>query len=143
MVNEEVIFCSKCGAENNKESDFCVSCGTPLNGAVNTEKTEVVKENTRTTEFVIGLIGAIFGFIGAFIALLFSTFSSDITGLGISALLASILGIVGAIYVKKNPRIAAILLLISAIWVFISISLFGVIPGILLGIAGILALVRK
>lgn len=142
MVDEEVIFCSKCGAENNKGSDFCVSCGTPLNGAVNTQKTEIVKENTRTTEFVIGLIGAIFGFLGAFIAFLIGAFVVDALISGISAFLASIVGIIGAIYVKKNAKIAAVIMLIAGIWVFISIGFLGIIPGILLICAGVIALIR-
>lgn len=54
-----------------------------------------------------------------------------------------IVGIVGSIYVTKNPKIGGIVLIVSAIWLLISISLFGVLGTILLSIAGLVAVLRK
>ena len=75
---------------------------------------------------------------------MFSAFGGDeILMLGMSALIGSIVGIIGAVYLNKNAKYGGIILIISAIWVLISISLFGVLPAILLGIGGILALMKK
>jgi len=63
--------------------------------------------------------------------------------LGVSAILASIVGLAGAIYVTQNAKYGGIILIISAIWLIISISAFGVLGAVLLGIAGLAALIRK
>ena len=104
---------------------------------------EKVEPTSRTVELVLGILGGIFGLLGGIFAVLFGVFASEITGLGISAILASIVGIAGAVFVLKNPKWGGIILIISAIWLIISISLFGVIGSVFLGIGGILALVRK
>ncbi len=100
-------------------------------------------ERSRTLEVVLGVLGGVFGLLGGVFALIFSAFESSIFGLGVSAVLASIVGLVGAVYVTQNPKIGGIILIISAIWLLISISAFGVIGAVLLGIAGLAALIRK
>lgn len=101
-------------------------------------------KTSRTMELVLGIIGGIFGLLGGVFAILFGAFAGDeIVILGISAILASIVGIIGSVYVTKNPKIGGIVLIISSIWLLISISLFGVIGTIFLGISGLLALLRK
>ncbi|NYB26104.1 MAG: DUF4064 domain-containing protein [Methanobacteriaceae archaeon] len=100
-------------------------------------------ERSRTLEVVLGVLGGVFGLLGGVFALIFSAFESSIFGLGVSAVLASIVGLVGAVYVTQNPKIGGIILIISAIWLLISISAFGVIGAALLGIAGLAALIRK
>ncbi|KAA6451219.1 DUF4064 domain-containing protein [Bacillus swezeyi] len=105
----------------------------------------------RTTEFVLGLIGGIFGFIGAFIALMIggidasfsSSGTSQIIGLGWGAVFLSILGIVASVLVKSKPKLGGILLIVSAVGGFICIFMFYILPGVLLLIAGIMGLVRK
>ena len=54
-------------------------------------------EKSRTLELVLGIIGGVFGLLGGLAALVFSVFATDILWLGISAILASILGIVGSV----------------------------------------------
>lgn len=99
----------------------------------------------RTTEFVLGLIGGIFGFGGAFFAIFFGAVdkaingSSEVSSLGWSALLASIFGIIGSIVVKFKAKVGGVMMLISAIWGVISVSLFYVLPGLLLLLAGLLS----
>lgn len=106
--------------------------------------TDNVKETSRTMELVLGIIGGIFGLLGGVFAVLFGSLaSSDVVLLGISAILASIVGIVGSIYVTRNSKIGGIILFVSAVWLLVSISLFGVMGTIFLGIAGLLALLRK
>ena len=103
-----------------------------------------IKETSRTIELVLGIIGGIFGLLGGIFAVLFGSLAAaDIVLLGISAILASIIGIVGSIYVTRNVKIGGIILIVSAVWLLISISLFGVMGSILLGIAGLVALLRK
>lgn len=106
--------------------------------------TDNVKETSRTMELVLGIIGGIFGLLGGVFAVLFGSLaSSDVVLLGISAILASIVGIVGSIYVTRNSKMGGIILFVSAVWLLISISLFGVMGTIFLGIAGLMALLRK
>lgn len=100
----------------------------------------------RTTEFVLGLLGGIFGFIGAIIALfiggvdaaLSSSGDSEIIGLGWAAIFLSILGIVGAVLVKGKPRAGGSLMVISAVGGVYAISLFYLLPFVLLIIAGLM-----
>ncbi|WP_420877630.1 zinc-ribbon domain-containing protein [Salimicrobium jeotgali] len=37
LKGEDIIYCSACGAENNQEANFCVSCGNSLNQATRVE----------------------------------------------------------------------------------------------------------
>lgn len=103
----------------------------------------------RTTEFVLGLLGGIFGFGAAFFALFFGAVdeavsgSSEVIGLGWAALLFSALAIVGSIVVKFKAKTGGILMLLAAIGGFISVSLFYVLPGLLLLIAGLMGIFRK
>jgi len=105
----------------------------------------------RTAEFVLGLIGGIFGFIGAIMALFvggvdaaFSdTGTSQVTSLGWSAFLFSILAIVGSVVIRSRSTLGGVFLVVAAIGGFISISMFYLVPGILILIAGIMGFVRK
>lgn len=100
-------------------------------------------EKSRTLELVLGILGGIFGLLGGVFALLFSAFEPSIGVLGVSAILASIVGLGGTVYVTQNARNGGIILIISAVWLLISISAFGIIGAVLLGIAGLAALIRK
>src|SRR5690606_31934726 len=104
----------------------------------------------RTTEFVLGLLGGIFGFGGALFAIMFGAVdeavsggSSEITGLGWAALLFSLLAIVGGVVVKFKPKVGGILMLVSGIGGLISISLFYVLSTLLLVIGGLMGIFRK
>lgn len=105
----------------------------------------------RTTEFILGLLGGIFGFIGAIMALFIggvdaafsSSGESSIIGLGWAAIFLSIIGIIGSVVVKGKPKFGGLLMLVSAIGGVISISLFYLLPCILLLIAGLMGVFRK
>ncbi|CDQ41469.1 MULTISPECIES: DUF4064 domain-containing protein [Virgibacillus] len=105
----------------------------------------------RTSEFVLGLIGGIFGFIGSIIALFIggvdAAFSesgtSDVIGLGWAGFLFSALAIVGSVVVKSKAKVGGILLLISAVGGLISISMFYLISAIMIGIAGLMGVFKK
>lgn len=103
----------------------------------------------RTTEFVLGLIGGIIGFGGAFFAIFFGAVdeavsgSSEVSGLGWAAFLFSILAIVGAVVVKFKAKVGGAMMLISGIGGLVSISLFYALPALLLLIGGLMGLFRK
>ena len=105
----------------------------------------------RTTEFVLGLLGGIFGFFAAFAALFIggidaafsSSGTSDIVGLGWAAVIFSIVGIVGSAMVKSKAKVGGILMIIAAIAGVISVSAFYILPGILLLIGGLMGVFRK
>ncbi|MGG0721896.1 DUF4064 domain-containing protein [Bacillus mycoides] len=105
----------------------------------------------RTAEFVLGLIGGIFGVICAFIALMIggmgAAFEAEgantIIGLGWSAVGLSILGIVGSVMVRSKAKVGGIMMTIAAIGGFICISIFYLLPGVLLLIGGLMGIFRK
>jgi hypothetical protein len=103
----------------------------------------------RTAEFVLGLLGGIFGFGGAFFALVFGAFdkafngSSDVSSLGWSAFLASVVAIIGSVVVRSKAKVGGVMMLIAAVWGVISISMFYVVPFALLVIAGLMGVFRK
>jgi hypothetical protein len=131
-----MIYCQKCGIENSDGANVCTNCGEVTN---NIE----LKKTSRTIELILGLMGGIFGLLGGVFALMFSAFAPSVGGLGISAVLASIVGIIAAAYVMQNAKWGGIILILSAIWLLISISLFGVLGAVLLGLGGLLAIIRK
>lgn len=85
----------------------------------------------RTAEFVLGLIGGIFGIICAFVALLIggmgAAFEADgantVIGLGWGAVALSILGIVGSVMVRSKAKVGGIMMTVAAIGGFICISI--------------------
>ena len=129
-------YCEKCGIENADSAMFCKKCGE-------SNKTVEFQKTSRTVELVLGVIGGIFGLLGGIFALMFSAFAPSVGSLGVSAVLASIVGIVGAAYVMQNAKWGGIILIVSALWLLISISLFGVLGAVLLGLAGLIAVLRK
>lgn len=105
----------------------------------------------RTTEFVLGLIGGIFGILGAILALMVGGLgaafeaegANSIIGLGWAAVGLSILGIVGSVVVKSKAKAGGIMMTIAAISGIICIFVFYILPGILLLIGGLMGIFRK
>ncbi|MED0988229.1 DUF4064 domain-containing protein [Bacillus paramycoides] len=105
----------------------------------------------RTNEFVLGLIGGIFGIICAFIALMIGCMgaafeaegANTMIGLSWGALGLSILGIVGSVMVRSTAKVGGIIMTIAAIGGFICIFVFYIFPGILLLIGGLMGIFRK
>jgi len=104
---------------------------------------------SRTTEMILGILGALFGFGGAFFALFMGAVdeavngSQELSGLGSSAFLFSALALIGAIVVKFKAKLGGWIMLISGIAILVSISLFGVIPALFLISAGLMGIIRK
>jgi len=109
---------------------------------------EGYKIMSRTTSFVLGLIGGILGFFFALLAFVFlgigTAFGAEnVTGLGISAIFASLVGIVGAVIVKYHHKLGGWIMILSAIWGTISISVGYILPGLLLLLGGIIGLKKE
>ncbi|GGE83651.1 DUF4064 domain-containing protein [Priestia taiwanensis] len=106
---------------------------------------------SRTTEFVLGLIGGIFGIIFAFVALMIGGLGAvleangadSVIGLGWGAVALSVLGIVGSAKVKSNAKTGGIMMTIAAVGGFICISMLYFLPGVLLLIGGLMGILRK
>lgn len=105
----------------------------------------------RTAEFVLGLIGGIFGILCAFIALFIGRVASameaegasNVIGLGWAAVVLSILGIVGSVMVKSKAKVGGAMMTIAAIGGFICISFIYILPAVLLLIGGLMGIFRK
>lgn len=105
----------------------------------------------RTAELVLGVVGGIFGilsgvfaiFIGGFGAVLDIHSAETVIELGFGAVVLGIIGIIGGAIVNRNNKVASGLLLVSGILGFIAISVFWVIPGVLLIVGGALAFRSK
>ena len=107
---------------------------------------------SRNTEFTMGLIGGIIGFIGAIIALLVggvgaalgaTEAGTKIIILGWFGILFAIVGIVGAALVKHWTKGSGILMIVSAIGGIICVSFAYLLSFILLMIAGLMAVFKK
>lgn len=96
---------------------------------------------------VIGVIGGVFGIIAAVLALTIGGIgtavgaegASMVTGLGWLALLFCVIGFLGAGLAMAKPVLGAVLLIVSAVGITISISYFAIASAPLFLIAGILA----
>ncbi|HLR04137.1 MAG TPA: DUF4064 domain-containing protein [Virgibacillus sp.] len=105
----------------------------------------------RTAEFVLGLIGGIFGIIAAIMAIFIGGIgeafgaegSGGVTVAGWLAVLLSVLGIIGSTLVRSRAKVGGILMVIAAVGGFISIFMFYLLSGILLLIGGLMALFKQ
>jgi zinc-ribbon domain len=142
---EEIIknYCTVCGTENNTDSAYCNRCGALLSPETADSKINESKIIPRTIELVLGILGGIFGLIGGIVTLSVELSSSIALSYGISALIASIVGIIGAVVVVKYPLRGGIVLIVSGVWLFISNSAYGDFGTFLFVLAGLLAIIRK
>jgi hypothetical protein len=98
--------------------------------------------------FWLGFEGGVFGILGGIIALAAGSFSPYVGGdtelcwFGAGAIISSISGIVGRVFDKK-PKVGGTLMIVAAIGILISISLFGVLSCILFLVGGILIFTRS
>jgi hypothetical protein len=101
--------------------------------------------------FAMGLIGGICGIFGGIFAVMFggiagafgSEGASQISSLGFVAILASVVGIVGASISKTKPKVAGWMMIGSGVVGVISISAFYMVSVILFVVAGIIGLRTK
>ena len=65
--------CPSCGTSNKSDASFCNCCGYKFTTPQKIESNEV----NRTPELILGIIGAVLGFLVSFIALFFSAFAES------------------------------------------------------------------
>ena len=75
-------------------------------------------------QFMLGLIGAILGILTAIFVILSAT-SSDQTLSGVQAALFSSMGLMGAAIANKETRFAGWMLLLSAVFITLSVPVAG------------------
>ena len=116
---------------------------------VNENNQKAIQTNRpRTAELVLGIVGGIFGMIAGIIAIaiggLGSAFgasgSGSIGGLGGACSAVSALAIVLAALINKNHKLMGWLIIICGVLNIVFVSYFGILSGLLIIIAGGLAL---
>lgn len=105
----------------------------------------------RLAALILGIIGGVFGLGGAACAVgvgaVGSAFGAEggktVLGLGVAAFPLAVAGLVGGAIAMVKPLAAGIILVVSGIGIIIAISAGGAVPGVLLIIGGIFALVGR
>ena len=105
----------------------------------------------RLAALITGLVGAVAGFVGAIVALVAGGIAgalevqegATVAALGLAALLASVVGLVGASLSMTRPRAAAGLMVLSAVVGVFTISVAYALATVLLLIAAILAFLGR
>lgn len=108
----------------------------------------------RTAELVVGIIGGVFGILGALVAFVGGGFvaavgedasATSIMGRAILALAASILGIVASVLLRDpgRRRLWSAIAIASGAIVLFAIGGFGIVGGPMLAIAGLMGFLRK
>ncbi|PTH58218.1 hypothetical protein BU595_13215, partial [Staphylococcus arlettae] len=69
--------------------------------------------------------------------------SGSIMGLGVAVIITCFITLILSCIINKNRVVMGVLLVIGGILNFVFISMFGILSGILILVAGILALIRK
>lgn len=131
--------CPNCGVSNETSVSFCSSCGYNFNS----NESNALQKTSRNIELILGIIGAVVGFFGSFIALFFSGFSNVIAMIFLCLVFFSILGLISTLYVKKYHEIGGIGMLVSGVCLLLTGGTLGIIPSILFCIGGLLAIFRK
>lgn len=95
------MFCTKCGAKNEKSAEFCTECGASLKG-----KTVVSNNGQQKSKIAAGLLGIFLGCFGV------HNFYLGYTGKAIAQLLLTLIGWIACL---SGPAIAWIWGLIEGI----------------------------
>ena len=171
-IYDEKKFCSDCGCEVDADVIKTPINYKQTNTNINNFNYQP-KSIDRTLETILGLIGGIIGlligiyyfYIGIFFYNISSYYNFIINSLskysfqGLGALfplsstlciifatitlIAAIIAICSSIFIKKNPKLFGVLLIISSIGFIAGLLWFSYIPVVLTFIAGILAITRK
>lgn len=105
-------------------------------------------DRSRVAELVLGITGGIFDMIGGLFAMAVGSIggafeasgSGSILGLGIGCIAVSALAIVLSTLINRNHKLMGWLIITCGILNFVFVSYFGILSGILIIIAGALAL---
>ena len=109
------------------------------------------KLTNRIIEMILGITGSIFGIIGGLIALILTnydkSYGSELVGLmtivATSSIILSAITLTLSCLINKRRVLIGIILIVAAIIHIYLLGFFGYLSGILILVAGIIALVRK
>ena len=109
------------------------------------------KPTNRIIEKILGITGSIFGIIGGLIALILTnydkSYGSELVGLmtivATSSIILSAIILTLSCLINKRRVLIGIILIVAAIIHIYLLGFFGYLSGILILVAGIIALVRK
>ncbi|BDZ32037.1 DUF4064 domain-containing protein [Lactiplantibacillus sp. WILCCON 0030] len=118
------------------------------NGQKYVQQTVKSTHRSRTAELVLGIIGGIFGMFGGILAMglgglgsaIGASGSSSLGSLGGACIAVSALAIVLAALINKNHKLMGWLIIICGVLNIVFVSYFGILSGLLIIIAGGLAL---
>lgn len=113
----------------------------------NNEVTPVAHQS-RTAELVLGITGGIFGIIAGLLAMtiggigsaLETSGSAGVSNLGVGCIIVSVLAIILSVMINRNHVLMGWLIILCGILNFVFVSFFGILSGLLIVIAGGLAL---
>ena len=109
------------------------------------------KPTNRIIEMILGITGSIFGIIGGLIALILTnydkSYGSELVGLmtivATSSIILSAITLTLSCLINKRRVLIGIILIVAAIIHIYLLGFFGYLSGILILVAGIIALVSK
>lgn len=109
------------------------------------------KPTNRIIEMILGITGSIFGIIGGLIALILTnydkSYGSELVGLmtivATSSIILSAITLTLSCLINKRRVLIGVILIVAAIIHIYLLGFFGYLSGILILVAGIIALVRK
>lgn len=109
------------------------------------------RPTNRVAEMVLGIMGSVFGIIAGIFGLLLGGISSSlgeadggsIFGQAIGVIFVCIVTIVISCIINKNRIAMGVILIIGGLLNFILMGGFGILSGILILVAGVIALIRK
>jgi hypothetical protein len=103
----------------------------------------------RVAGLIVGIIGGAFGLVCAIIFFFIGGLSkglgadAEIAGniliISLIAIIASIIGIIGGALATKKSRVAAVMMGLSLLIGFVTLSFFYIIPGVMLFVGAVLA----
>ncbi len=133
------------------ESWFSIVSYSPINrtnygGFIMAEKSIT----NRFDEMFIGIIGGSFGIIGGILPIVLAvvigalkTGAGEIIGLGVACIIISASVIIFSCMINKSRVVFGIIILVCGVLNIVLISFYGFLSGLLIIVAGILALIRK
>lgn len=105
----------------------------------------------RFDEMFIGIIGGSFGIIGGILPIVLAAVigalktggAGEIIGLGVACIIISASVIIFSCMINKSRVVFGIIILVCGVLNIVLVSFYGLLSGLLMIVAGILALVRK
>lgn len=158
-----MVYCKKCGAKLDKDSNFCKTCGSNIGIIKYKRGTNINLANKkRRVEFIFGILGGILGLVATWLIYSKYLFEGDSTLLTMEmaiylffGIITSLVGITGAIFLRFNYIKLGSWLMIGSgfIQLMVAITIIGnALPQgyiyhlpsfLLLAIGGLIALLKK